>query len=99
MMRALIFAALLMTIGRTALSDEDIVIGDTTACHLRIEYEAKEQMLRLRPTIPVNADCEITPLMLQAGLYQALDRYRDIDLKFIFLGRLESYHWLSEALF
>lgn len=98
MARTLFLGVMLSFIGSTALAD-DIIVGDPNACHLKVEYEAKEQMLHLRPVLPTGSDCEITPLMVQAGLYQALDRHRDKSLRSIFLGRLESYPWMSEMLF
>jgi hypothetical protein len=98
-MRAILLAALLSLIGGTAFADDDVIVGDPTACHLKIEYEAKEQMLHLRPAIPAGAGCTITPLMVQAGLYLALDRHgSNPALRSIFLGRLVNYPWLSDEL-
>jgi hypothetical protein len=97
-MRGLLGGLLLTFIGSVAFAD-DVIVGDPASCHLKIDYEAKEQMLHLRPKIPANGDCEISPLMVQAGLYQALDEQRNNpDLKLIFIGRLVDYPWLSRAL-
>jgi hypothetical protein len=96
--RILFLGLLLSFAGSTAFAD-DVIVGDPSACHLKIEYEAKEQMLHLRPTVPTDGSCDITPLMVQTALYQALDRQRgNPDLKLIFLGRLVDYPWLSNAL-
>nr|WP_298681900.1 hypothetical protein [uncultured Dongia sp.] len=97
-MHRLLGGLLLTFIGSGAFAD-DVIVGDPASCHLRIEYEPKEQMLHLRPAIPTGATCEITPVMVQAGLYQALDRQRhNANLGLIFLGRVADYHWLSDDL-
>jgi hypothetical protein len=98
-MRAFLAVLALSCLGGTAVAEEDVIVGDPASCHIRVEYAAKEQMLHLRPKVLTGSDCKITPLMMQVGLYQALDRYRDKNLKLIFLGRLESYPWLSDELF
>lgn len=93
-MRALLPGLLLTFIGGSVLAD-DVIVGDPTSCHLKIEYEATEQMLHLRPISPTGAHCQITQLMVQAALYQAFDQRRgDPELKLIFLGRLADYYWL-----
>lgn len=98
-MRALALGLLLGFIGGNALADEALIVGNPDSCHIKVDYESQEQLLHLRPTVPAGAKCTITPLMLQVGLYQALDRHRDDVLSSIFLGRLESYPWLSDTLF
>ena len=95
MMRAVLLGLLLSFTGSAAFAD-DIVVGDPNSCHLRIEYEAKEQMFHLRPTVPTNADCEITPLMVQVGLNQALKGRPDVGR--VFLGRLIGYAGMSRQL-
>ena len=98
-LRALLLGAALNFIGGAAIADQDVVAGDVKACHLKIEYEAKEQMLHLRPIIPMGSACDITPLMVQTALYQALDNRRGKgSVRSIFLGRLVDYPWLSNAL-
>jgi hypothetical protein len=97
-MRGLLGGLLLTLTGGVAFADE-VIVGDPALCHLKIDYEAKEQMLHLRPAIPMGATCEITPVMAQAGLYQALDRQRhNPNLRLIFLGRVADYQWLSDDL-
>jgi hypothetical protein len=98
-MRGLLGGLLLSLISGAALADDPLIVGNPNSCHIKIDYEAGEQLLHLRPTVPAGAGCEITPLMLQVGLYQALGQHRSGVVRSIFLGRLESYPWLSETLF
>lgn len=97
-MRAILLAALLSFVVGAAFADDDVIVGDANACHLKIEYEAKEQMLHLRPLLPNGTDCHATSDLVEQGLDAALIRYSKLPISLIFLGRLEHYPWLSEAL-
>ncbi|MDY0874466.1 hypothetical protein [Dongia rigui] len=97
-MRAILLGALLSFVGGAAFADDDFIVGDPNACHLKIEYEAKEQMLHLRPQLPSGTDCHATSDLVEQGLDTALTRYSTLPISLIFLGRLEHYPWLSEDL-
>jgi hypothetical protein len=94
--RALLLGAALSFIGGAAIADQEVIVGDLKACHLKIEYEAKEQMLHLRPFSPGKDLCEVPLSVIGEGLNQALKGGQDVGL--IFLGRLIGYEGMSRLL-
>jgi hypothetical protein len=96
-MRGFLGGVLLCLVAGVASADEyPVIVGDPQGCHLEIDYEAREDMLRLRPRSPSNGRCEVPLSAIKEGLGEALKLKPDIDL--IFLGRLTAYAGMSRTL-
>jgi hypothetical protein len=95
MMRALLLAAVLSSVGGVALADEFLVKADNP-CQVTAEYEPREHMLHVRLSEDTGNGCEVPPDGLVTALDEGLTAHDDLQL--IFLGRFEDYPWIAEKI-